>query len=54
MKRQLEHMRSGSVKDLVKDQDGQLYFSFSDRYSIFDWGEMPDGIENKKMVLKRI
>ncbi|HAG11943.1 MAG TPA: phosphoribosylaminoimidazolesuccinocarboxamide synthase [Desulfotomaculum sp.] len=43
----------GSVKDLtvctpaVKDRSGIGIFSFSDRYSVFDWGEMPDQIENK-------
>lgn len=43
----------GSVKDLtvctpaVKDHSGIGVFSFSDRYSVFDWGEMPDQIENK-------
>jgi len=43
----------GSVKDLtvctpaVRDRSGAGIFSFSDRYSVFDWGEMPDQIENK-------
>ncbi|HAU32583.1 MAG: Putative phosphoribosylaminoimidazole-succinocarboxamide synthase [Desulfotomaculum sp. 46_296] len=43
----------GSVKDLtvctpaVKDSSGIGIFLFSDRYSVFDWGEMPDQIENK-------
>jgi phosphoribosylaminoimidazole-succinocarboxamide synthase len=43
----------GSVKDLeeiqkaTKDKMGLGRFHFSDRYSIFDWGEMPDLIENK-------
>ncbi len=43
----------GSVKDLivlkkpVKDKSGKGRFSFSDRYSVFDWGEMPDHIPNK-------
>lgn len=34
----------GSVKSVYKDRDDDhsLIFSFSNRYSIFDWGEMPD------------
>jgi phosphoribosylaminoimidazole-succinocarboxamide synthase len=47
----------GSVKDLeilrkpTKDEMGIGRFHFSDRYSVFDWGEMPDPIENKGSVL---
>lgn len=43
----------GSVKDLKilkkpnQDETGLGRFVFSDRYSVFDWGEMPDYIENK-------
>jgi phosphoribosylaminoimidazole-succinocarboxamide synthase len=43
----------GSVKDLVviekpsKNKSGKGRFIFSDRYSVFDWGEMPDHIFNK-------
>ncbi|MDP3065968.1 MAG: phosphoribosylaminoimidazolesuccinocarboxamide synthase [Methanobacteriaceae archaeon] len=43
----------GSVKDLkvlenpTKDQEGIGRFTFSDRYSVFDWGEMPDLIPHK-------
>ena len=43
----------GSVKDLkilkraTFDNPGQARFIFSDRYSVFDWGEMPDHIPNK-------
>lgn len=43
----------GSVKDLktlqpaTKSEYGQGIFSFSDRYSVFDWGEMPDTIPFK-------
>lgn len=43
----------GSVKDLVvikepKEREcGIGRFIFSDRYSVFDWGEMPDHIINK-------
>ncbi len=47
----------GSVKDLVvlqKPEDGKSgigEFVFSDRYSVFDWGEMPNLITNKGRAL---
>ncbi|MEM3666665.1 MAG: phosphoribosylaminoimidazolesuccinocarboxamide synthase [Candidatus Bathyarchaeia archaeon] len=47
----------GSVKDLevikkpTKDTMGIGRFHFSDRYSVFDWGEMPDHIEGKGAAL---
>jgi len=43
----------GSVKDIEiieapeKNRLGLGRFVFSDRYSVFDWGEMPDHISNK-------
>ena len=43
----------GSVKDLIviekplKEKTGRGRFIFSDRYSVFDWGEMPDHIPDK-------
>ncbi|OIP41071.1 phosphoribosylaminoimidazolesuccinocarboxamide synthase [Candidatus Desantisbacteria bacterium CG2_30_40_21] len=43
----------GSVKDLTiieapdKERSGRGRFFFSDRYSVFDWGKMPDDIQNK-------
>jgi len=43
----------GSVKDLkileepTREDSGRGRFVFSDRYSVFDWGEMPDQIEHK-------
>ncbi len=42
----------GSVKDLLvlrepTDETGLGRFIFSDRYSVFDYGEMPDKIEDK-------
>lgn len=40
----------GSVKDLYKNNDS-FYFQFSDRYSIFDWGEMPDSVPKKGAAL---
>jgi phosphoribosylaminoimidazole-succinocarboxamide synthase len=47
----------GSVKDLkifspaYENRSGEGYFIFSDRYSIFDYGEMPDHIKNKGRAL---
>jgi phosphoribosylaminoimidazole-succinocarboxamide synthase len=47
----------GSVKDLevlkksTKNDMGIARFHFSDRYSVFDWGEMPDLIEGKGAAL---
>lgn len=47
----------GSVKDLEvikkpkKNEKGIGRFHFSDRYSVFDWGEMPDHIKNKGAAL---
>ena len=47
----------GSVKDLqiikkpTKAAMGIGNFLFSDRYSVFDWGEMPDHIEGKGAAL---
>lgn len=41
----------GSVKDIYQDDLKNLYFKFSDRYSIYDWGEMPDLIPNKGKAL---
>ena len=43
----------GSVKDISilekasADSFGKARFSFSNRYSVFDWGEMPDHLEHK-------
>ncbi|MBS1272597.1 MAG: Phosphoribosylaminoimidazole-succinocarboxamide synthase [Candidatus Marinimicrobia bacterium] len=47
----------GSVKDLTvlttptADELGVGKFTFSDRYSVFDWGEMPDHIPGKGQSL---
>jgi phosphoribosylaminoimidazole-succinocarboxamide synthase len=47
----------GSVKDLKtlkmaqENEMGIGRFNFSDRYSVFDWGEMPDHITNKGAAL---
>ena len=42
----------GSVKD-IRGVEGQspYIFEFSDRYSIFDWGEMPDQLKGKGEAL---
>jgi len=50
-------MNMGSVKDLeviqkpAREAMGIGRFHFSDRYSVFDWGEMPDHIEGKGAAL---
>lgn len=47
----------GSVKDLTvltlptEDRPGVGIFRFSDRYSVFDWGEMPDTLPGKGAAL---
>lgn len=47
----------GSVKDLgilkqaTPTESGLGIFTFSDRYSVFDWGEMPDNIPGKGFSL---
>lgn len=47
----------GSVKDLevitkpTRDKMGVGRFRFSDRFSVFDWGEMPDHIDRKGSAL---
>jgi len=47
----------GSVKDLTvldkpaREHPGRGRFVFSDRYSVFDWGKMPDLIANKGPAL---
>ncbi len=41
-------IHKGSVKDVYGEVGKSPYiFHFSDRYSIFDWGTMPDELENK-------
>ena len=42
----------GSVKNILGTQDApELIFAYSDRYSVFDWGEMPDHIPHKGSCL---
>ncbi len=40
----------GSVKDIYKEGDN-LLFKYSNRYSVFDWGEMPNEIPQKGEAL---
>lgn len=49
-----ELLYRGSVKDIYAAGPGELEFRFSDRYSIFDWGEMPDAIPGKGEALARM
>lgn len=42
-----ELIYKGSTKDIYQVSGEELCFKFSDRYSIFDYGEMPDHIKNK-------
>lgn len=44
-------IHKGSVKDIYQETPGELVFKFSNRYSIFDWGEMPDQIPEKGAAL---
>jgi phosphoribosylaminoimidazole-succinocarboxamide synthase len=46
-----ELLHRGSVKDIYRLSEQELLFRFSDRYSIFDWGEMPDAIPGKGEAL---
>ena len=42
----------GSVKNILgNSEDRELVFSYSNRYSVFDWGEMPDHIPQKGSCL---
>ncbi len=43
-------VHKGSTKDVYQKGDNFL-FKFSDRYSVFDWGEMPDHLEGKGAAL---
>ncbi|WP_413943195.1 phosphoribosylaminoimidazolesuccinocarboxamide synthase [Bdellovibrio sp. HCB-162] len=46
----MELIYKGSVKDLYKNE-AHLVFQYSNRYSIFDWGEMPDEVPYKGEAL---
>ncbi len=43
-------VHKGSTKDVFQLGENYL-FQFSDRYSVFDWGEMPDHLEGKGVAL---
>jgi phosphoribosylaminoimidazole-succinocarboxamide synthase len=45
-------VHQGSTKDVYQVGDNYL-FKFSDRYSVFDWGEMPDHLTGKGIALAR-
>lgn len=45
------YIYQGSVKNLIKVDEQTCDFEFSNRYSIFDWGEMPDLLEDKGIAL---
>ena len=45
----------GSVKDVHGiSGENSFYFRYSDRYSVFDWGEMPDSLPGKGEALANI
>lgn len=46
----------GSVKRLLEraDRSDRLFFQFTDDYSVFDWGKMPDTIKDKGCSLALI
>lgn len=46
-----ELVHRGSVKDVYRYDEKQLLFRFSNRYSLFDWGSMPDEIPSKGEAL---
>lgn len=45
----LKLVYEGSVKRLLERADipERLYFEFTDDFSVFDWGKMPDSISKK-------
>lgn len=45
-------VHKGSTKDVYQSKDHYI-FHFSDRYSVFDWGEMPDLLLDKGLSLAR-
>lgn len=49
-------IHSGSVKDIFQASPSgdELVFKFTDRYSVFDWGQMPDQIPGKGLALARM
>ena len=50
-----EIIYQGSVKNLRgSPEEGLLFFEFSDDYSVFDWGKMPDQLTDKGKALAYI
>lgn len=51
--KEMKLIYEGSVKRLWQcpSDDDRLWFQFTDDYSIFDWGKMPDTIANKGRAL---
>ncbi len=49
----MERIYEGSVKNVYRNRQEHKvhYFEFTDDYSIFDWGKMPDTIANKGKAL---
>ncbi len=48
----LKLLHTGSVKNIYTSEQESLYlFEFSDRYSVFDWGAMPDELPLKGEAL---
>jgi len=46
---------AGSVKNLYQDADPAIvWFEYTDDYSVFDWGKMPDPIPGKGEALARL
>jgi phosphoribosylaminoimidazole-succinocarboxamide synthase len=42
-----ELLHKGSVKDIYIAGERELSFHYSDRFSVFDWGELPDQLQSK-------
>ena len=50
--KKLELLLEGSVKNILKDpHTGDFIFEYSDKFSVFDWGSMPDVLEGKGVAL---
>jgi phosphoribosylaminoimidazole-succinocarboxamide synthase len=47
-------IHTGSVKDIYEAGPDEFVFKFTDRYSVFDWGQMPDAIPGKGLALARM
>jgi phosphoribosylaminoimidazole-succinocarboxamide synthase len=51
----MKRIYTGSVKNVYLADDGEhLWFEYTDDYSVFDWGKMPDPIEGKGEILARL